>query len=115
MREQGLFDPARLVFIDETCTSTAMVRLKHYAPTNLIKRAVDKNMPKQTKPGAADGPGEQVVVRVKPSLLMALDAWCRAQYDQPTRAEALRRMASRVLAEDAGARFAKPRRPAKHS
>lgn len=28
MREQGMFDPARLVFIDETCTSTAMVRLR---------------------------------------------------------------------------------------
>src|SRR5260221_14559534 len=28
MREQGMFDPARLVFIDETCTNTAMVRLR---------------------------------------------------------------------------------------
>ena len=27
MREQGMFDPARLVFIDETSTSTNMVRL----------------------------------------------------------------------------------------
>jgi hypothetical protein len=27
MREQRMFDPARLVFIDETCTNTAMVRL----------------------------------------------------------------------------------------
>jgi transposase len=26
MREQGMFDPARLVFIDETSTNTAMVR-----------------------------------------------------------------------------------------
>jgi transposase len=26
MREQGLFDPAKLVFIDETCTNTKMVR-----------------------------------------------------------------------------------------
>jgi transposase len=32
MREQGLFDPARLVFIDETCTNTAMVRLRGRAP-----------------------------------------------------------------------------------
>jgi hypothetical protein len=70
-------------------------------------------MPKRTKPkpGEEDGPGEQVVVRVKPALMMALDAWCRAQIDQPTRAEGLRRMAARVLAEDAGARFAKPHRP----
>ena len=28
MREQGMFDPARLVFIDETCTNTAIVRLR---------------------------------------------------------------------------------------
>jgi hypothetical protein len=28
MRQQGMFDPARLVFIDETSTNTAMVRLR---------------------------------------------------------------------------------------
>ena len=28
MREQGMFDLARLVFIDETSTNTAMVRLQ---------------------------------------------------------------------------------------
>jgi transposase len=28
MREQGLFDPARLVFVDETSTTTSMVRLR---------------------------------------------------------------------------------------
>src|SRR5215468_12514804 len=32
MREQGMFDPAKLVFIDETCTNTAMVRLRGRAP-----------------------------------------------------------------------------------
>jgi hypothetical protein len=32
MREQGMFDPARLVFIDETCTSTAMVRQRGRSP-----------------------------------------------------------------------------------
>ena len=32
MREQGTFDPARLVFIDETCTNTAMARLRGRAP-----------------------------------------------------------------------------------
>ena len=32
MREQGLFDPARLVFIDETSTSTNMVRLRGRCP-----------------------------------------------------------------------------------
>src|SRR5208337_809211 len=32
MRERGLFDPARLVFIDETSTNTAMVRLRGRCP-----------------------------------------------------------------------------------
>jgi transposase len=32
MRKQGLFNPARLVFIDETSTNTAMMRLRGRAP-----------------------------------------------------------------------------------
>jgi transposase len=32
MREQGMFDPARLVFIDETSTSTSLVRLRGRCP-----------------------------------------------------------------------------------
>jgi transposase len=32
MRQQGMFDPARLVFIDETCTNTSMVRLRGRCP-----------------------------------------------------------------------------------
>jgi len=32
MREQGLFDPARLVFVDETATSTNMARRRGRAP-----------------------------------------------------------------------------------
>src|SRR5260370_27504698 len=32
MRQQGIFDPARLVFIDETWTSTSMVRLRGRCP-----------------------------------------------------------------------------------
>jgi transposase len=32
MRAQGLFDPAKLVFIDETCTNTMMVRLRGRSP-----------------------------------------------------------------------------------
>ena len=38
MREQGMFDPARLVFIDETSTNTAMVRLPRPL---LARRAID--------------------------------------------------------------------------
>jgi transposase len=32
MREKGMFDPARLVFIDETWTNTSMVRLRGRCP-----------------------------------------------------------------------------------
>lgn len=32
MREQGMLDPARLVFIDETAVSTNLVRLRGRAP-----------------------------------------------------------------------------------
>jgi len=32
MQAQGMFDPARLVFIDETCTNTSMVRLRGRCP-----------------------------------------------------------------------------------
>ena len=32
MRQQGMFDPARLIFIDETWTSTSMVRLRGRCP-----------------------------------------------------------------------------------
>src|SRR6202166_1557484 len=35
MREQGMFDPARLVFIDETAVSTNMVRLRGRAPRGI--------------------------------------------------------------------------------
>ena len=40
-REQGMFNPARLVFIDETSTNTAMVRLRGRCPRGerLIGRA----------------------------------------------------------------------------
>ena len=44
MREQGMFDPARLVFIDETCTNTAMVRLRgraRVASGSLTTRRMD--------------------------------------------------------------------------
>ena len=35
MREQGMFGPARLVFIDETSTNTAMVRLRGRCPRGI--------------------------------------------------------------------------------
>ncbi len=38
------------------------------------------------------GPGVQVVVRLQPDPLNALDNWAAKQADQPTRAEAIRRL-----------------------
>src|SRR5579863_387729 len=35
IREQGMFDPARLVFLDETSTNTAMVRLRGRCPRGI--------------------------------------------------------------------------------
>lgn len=35
VREQGMFEPARLVFIDETSTNTAMVRLRGRCPRGI--------------------------------------------------------------------------------
>ncbi|MCK1284343.1 hypothetical protein IVB41_10475 [Bradyrhizobium sp. 44] len=40
----------------------------------------------------ATGKGTQVVVRMQPSPLAALDHWVTQQSDQPTRAEAIRRL-----------------------
>jgi hypothetical protein len=40
----------------------------------------------------ATGKGTQVVVRLQPKPLSALDAWAEAQDDKPTRAEAIRRL-----------------------
>jgi hypothetical protein len=37
-------------------------------------------------------PGVQVVVRLQPKPLDALDAWAAKQSDRPTRAEAIRRL-----------------------
>jgi transposase len=47
MRQQGMFDPARLVFIDETWTSTSMVRLRgccrlHNLPIMICRRHIRK-------------------------------------------------------------------------
>lgn len=61
------------------------------------------------RPGApkTTGPGQQVVVRVHEALLGEIDDWCERQLDQPTRAEALRRLAAQALmAEKSGAQGA---------
>jgi len=69
---------------------------------------------KRKKPGPprTTGPGEQVVVRLHQPMLGAIDEWRLAQESEPTRAEALRRLAERALAAESAA-AAKPRRSAK--
>jgi hypothetical protein len=66
---------------------------------------------RHTKPGPArtTGPGEQIVVRVHNPLLAAIDDWCAAQLDSPTRAEALRRLAAQALGAAESPAPAKPR------
>src|SRR5258708_35055776 len=61
MREQGMFDPARLVFIDETCTNTAMVRLRGRAlrGQRLVRHAPHSDWETNTLVG---GLGERRVV-----------------------------------------------------
>src|SRR6266480_2252614 len=44
MREQGMFDPARLVFIDETCSNTAMVRLRGLTAPFVLEGAINGPM-----------------------------------------------------------------------
>jgi hypothetical protein len=47
---------------------------------------------KKRRGPAPTGKGVQVVVRLQPDPLSALDKWVAKQEDQPTRAEAIRRL-----------------------
>ena len=47
---------------------------------------------KKKRGPAPTGIGVQVVVRMQPIPLSALDSWAAKQSDQPTRAEAIRRL-----------------------
>jgi hypothetical protein len=47
---------------------------------------------KKKRGPAPTGKGVQVVVRMQPDPLAALDAWVAQQKDEPTRAEAIRRL-----------------------
>lgn len=46
---------------------------------------------------APTGKGQQVVVRMQPDRLAALDDWIAMQPDQPTRPEAVRRLLEKAL------------------
>jgi hypothetical protein len=58
-----------------------------------------KSTRKKPGPPRTTGPGEQVVVRLHEPLISKVDAWRATQEDEPTRAEALRRLAERGLAK----------------
>jgi hypothetical protein len=60
-------------------------------------------MLRSRKPGTV-GAGVQIVVRAHEPLLSALDEFCAKQLDRPTRAEALRRFATRALMGKTGTR-----------
>jgi hypothetical protein len=47
------------------------------------------------------GPGEPVMLRLHPPLLTDLDDWIRAQSDNPSRPEAIRRLVERALRKTA--------------
>jgi hypothetical protein len=64
-----------------------------------MSRAIPASTIQRKKPGPpkTTGPGEQVVVRLHDPLLNNIDVWRLAQDDAPTRAEALRRLATARL------------------
>jgi len=79
-------------------------------------------MAKQTVPAKKrrgpppTGKGEQIVVRMHPPQIGALDAWIAHQADEPTRPEAIRRLVKKALAEEPRRaefqrRAGEPRRP----
>ena len=71
---------------------------------------------KNPGPPRTTGPGEQVVVRLHNPLLAAIDDLRAAQAGEPTRAEALRRLAERGLASETGGKpAAAPAEPASAS
>jgi len=51
----------------------------------------------QRGPKPTGGAGTQVVVRLQPQLLQAVEAWAEFQSDEITRAEAIRRLVVKAL------------------
>jgi len=85
-----------------------MIMSRSITASKAIQKKVGRGRPRTT------GIGEQCVVRLHEPLLSAIDEWCAAQLDGPTRAEGLRRLAAQALAAAESAEAAKPRgRPAK--
>jgi hypothetical protein len=69
-----------------------------------VNPGVDKILRRKqptTKRRAAE-PRLQVLVRLSPKLMKALDAFCARNLDSPTRPEAIRRLLAQGLMEEAG-------------
>jgi len=56
--------------------------------------------PRKRRGPPPTGKGVPVQVRLQPELLVRLDGWIAAQEDKPSRPEALRRLASKALAQE---------------
>jgi len=70
--------------------------------------------PRKRRGPPPTGKGEPVQVRLQPELLARLDGWIAAQEDKPSRPEALRRLASKVLAQEPVTAAAKSTVPKRH-
>jgi len=53
---------------------------------------------RSTRPSSVTGP--QASIRLPADLRQRVDDWARSQADRPSRAEAIRRLLARALAED---------------
>jgi len=70
------------------------------AAIRIIRRAFSERLLSPRTTAKRRAPEKQVVVRLHNPLLAAIDAWRSGQDGEPTRAEALRRLAARGLATD---------------
>jgi len=68
--------------------------------------------PRKRRGPPPTGKGVPVQVRLQPELLARLDGWIAEQQDKPSRPEALRRLASKALAQEHVTAAAKATKPA---
>jgi len=71
--------------------------------------------PRKRRGPPPTGKGVPVQVRLQPELLARLDGWIAAQEDKPSRPEALRRLASKALAQESITACVEPIGVSKHT
>jgi hypothetical protein len=74
----------------------------------IMRKSIRDTTKKRGRPKTT-GRGEAVMVRLHNPLLAAIDAWCAAQSDMPSRSEALRRFADQALAAEPAPAPRKPK------